>query len=106
MNDNERKIEKELNNIYRYVINSYGNPPQNNHPLFKKYNQVRGLVNDLIKTNFNAASVIENRYLKGKSWERIQIEMSYSRSRIFELRIEGIKKLTQLAIDQKREREE
>jgi DNA-directed RNA polymerase specialized sigma subunit len=44
----------------------------------------------------NCQLVLENRYINGKSWEDISLELGYSRSGVFRIHGEGLKEINKI----------
>ncbi|MDY0213916.1 MAG: hypothetical protein RBS24_00080 [Bacilli bacterium] len=104
MTENEKKMNKELENIYRYAKANYGGSPKTDNPLYKKYNDIRMVIAELSKTNYLESTILRMRYFEAKSYETISIELSYSPQHIYRLRRSGIRLFTNKVLEISRER--
>lgn len=98
MTEYEKRIASELKNIYKYANANYGGSPRADSPLYKKYQNIKYVIDELTKTNYLEASVLKKRYLEAKSFETIAIELSYSVKHIHRIKKKAIQLFTEKVI--------
>lgn len=99
MQEVEIRLMNELENIYRYSKANDGCPPRKESPIYQKYETIKTIIDALEKTNYVEASVLRHRYLKGKSYESLTMQLSYSRSSIYDFKKKAESLFVQKAIE-------
>lgn len=76
------RIKGELKNIYNYT-KANGGAPNENSPIYGKYNVVKKIIDALAKTNYLESEILRRRILQAESFEQIAINVYYSRSHLY-----------------------
>lgn len=83
MTETSKRLKDELKNIYNYTKANGGDAPNENSPIYGKYNVVKKIIDALAKTNYLESEILRRRILKGESFEQIAINVYYSRSHLY-----------------------
>lgn len=83
MENVKRRLEKELDNIYRYSKANAGEPPGSSNVIYGKYNVVKKVIEEVEKADYLSGSVLRRRILNAETYEEISIECAYSLRQIY-----------------------